>query len=99
MNLQSLGLSWHAGVGGGDLLTNSETEMKMIEKGIIKDFLTYFIQYCFICRPSDSTVSEDAGFKPSRTVATLAFYSDAPTTRLDLINNPHSARSHPQPQK
>jgi hypothetical protein len=31
----------------------------------------YFIQHCFICRPSDSTVSEDAGIEP-RTVATLA---------------------------
>ncbi len=30
----------------------------------------YFIQHCFICRPSDSTVSEDAGIEP-RTVATL----------------------------
>ncbi len=24
----------------------------------------YFIQDCFICRPSDSTVSEDAGLEP-----------------------------------
>jgi hypothetical protein len=31
----------------------------------------YFIQHCFICRPSDSTVSEDAGIEP-RTVATSA---------------------------
>jgi hypothetical protein len=31
----------------------------------------YDIQHCFICRPSDSTVSEDAGIEP-RTVATLA---------------------------
>ncbi len=31
----------------------------------------YFIQHCFICRPSDSIVSEDAGIDP-RTVATLA---------------------------
>jgi hypothetical protein len=29
----------------------------------------YVIQHCFICRPSDSTVSEDAGIEP-RTVAT-----------------------------
>jgi hypothetical protein len=28
----------------------------------------YDIQHCFICRPSDSTVSEDAGIEP-RTVA------------------------------
>ncbi len=31
----------------------------------------YVIQHGFICRPSDSTVSEDAGIEP-RTVATLA---------------------------
>jgi hypothetical protein len=28
----------------------------------------YYIQHCFICRPSDSTVSKDAGIEP-RTVA------------------------------
>ncbi len=36
------------------------------------DFFGFFflciIQHCFICRPSDSTVSEDAGIEP-RTVA------------------------------
>jgi hypothetical protein len=31
-------------------------------------FVIYFIQHCFICRPSDSTVSEDAGTEP-RTLA------------------------------
>ncbi len=31
----------------------------------------YYIQHCFICRPSDSTVSEDAEIEP-RTVATSA---------------------------
>ncbi len=31
----------------------------------------YVIQHCFICRPSDSTVLEDAGSEPG-TVATLA---------------------------
>jgi hypothetical protein len=35
------------------------------------DFFWYFIQHCFICRPSDSTVSEDAGNEP-RTVVTSA---------------------------
>jgi hypothetical protein len=45
----------------------------------------YFIQHCFICRPSDSTVSEDAGIDP-RTVATSALTDfDAQTTRLDFI--------------
>jgi hypothetical protein len=38
------------------------------------------IQHCFICRPSDSTVSEDAG-----TVA---------TTALAVRHSNHSARSH-----
>jgi hypothetical protein len=27
-------------------------------------FLKYFIQHCFICRPSDFTVSEDAAIEP-----------------------------------
>ncbi len=36
-------------------------------------FFTYDIQHCFICRPSDSTVSEDAGIEP-RTVATTAVF-------------------------
>jgi hypothetical protein len=31
----------------------------------------YFLQHCFICRPSDSIVSEDAGIEP-RKVATSA---------------------------
>ncbi len=45
----------------------------------------YFIQHCFICRPSDSTVSEDAGIEP-RTVATAA---------LAVRRSSHSATSHP----
>jgi hypothetical protein len=48
----------------------------------------------FICRPSDYTVSEDAGIEPG-TVATTALAvarSNALTTRLALI---HWARSHP----
>jgi hypothetical protein len=32
--------------------------------------LKVFLDFFFICRPSDSTVSEDAGIEP-RTVATL----------------------------
>ncbi len=53
--------------------------MKMNERGIMVgwgevivedrgDFLDFFfmyvVQHCFICRPSDSTVSEDAGIEP-----------------------------------
>jgi hypothetical protein len=56
-------------------------------------FFMYDIRHCFICRPSDSTVSEGAGIE-SRTVATTRHgMSDALTTRLDLIHN--SAISHP----
>ncbi len=54
--------------------------------GIFLRYAKYFIQHCFICRTSDSTMSEDAGIKPW-TVATAA-----------LVNGRsyHSARSHPQ---
>jgi hypothetical protein len=47
-------------------------------------FCQCFIQHCFIYRPSDSTVSEDAGIEP-RTVATSA---------LAIRRSNHSARSH-----
>jgi hypothetical protein len=43
------------------------------------------IQNCFICRPSDSTVSEDAGIEPRTFATTLALTPHAVTTRLDLI--------------
>jgi hypothetical protein len=46
------------------------------------------IQHCLVCRPSDSTVSEDAGIEP-RTVATMA------TMALAVRRSNHSARSHP----
>ncbi len=49
-------------------------------------FFMFVIQHCFICRPSDSNVSEDAGIR-LRTVMTLAL-----TARLSN----HSARSQPQ---
>jgi hypothetical protein len=45
----------------------------------------YVIQHCFICRPSDSAESEDAGIEP-RTVATLA---------LTANWSNHSATSYP----
>ncbi len=49
-------------------------------------YVLYDIQHCFICRPSDSTVSEDAEVEP-RTVATIRHWlSDALTTGLDLIH-------------
>jgi hypothetical protein len=43
----------------------------VIQGGILFYFLMFFIQHSFICRPSDSTVSEDAGFG-TRTVATVS---------------------------
>ncbi len=46
----------------------------------------YFIQHCFICRPSDYTVPEDDGIE-IRTVATLALAVRCSlTTGLDLIH-------------
>ncbi len=52
----------------------------------------YCIQHCFICRPSDFTVSEDAGIE-SGTAATSAL-----AVRLSnhlARSHPHLARSHP----
>ncbi len=49
-------------------------------------FFLYFIHNCFICRPSDSTVPEDARIEP-RTVATWV---------LDVRRCNHSTRSHPE---
>ncbi len=59
--------------------------MHFIETTVLYIFFMYDIQHCFICRHSDSTVSEDAGIEP-RTVATTALASDALTTRIDLIH-------------
>jgi hypothetical protein len=42
----------------------------MIFTAILDFYVLYYIPHCFICRPSDSTVSEDAAL---RTVATFAF--------------------------
>ncbi len=44
------------------------------------------IQHCLICRPLDSTVSEDAGIEP-KAVA---------TTALAVRRSNHSARYHPE---
>jgi hypothetical protein len=45
-----------------------------LKQGEFLLFFIYVIQYCFICRLSDSTVSEDAGIEP-RTVATFGIDS------------------------
>jgi hypothetical protein len=63
-------------------------------RNLIKTFRGFFgfflfmydIQHSVICRPSDSTVSEDAGIEP-RTVA---------TTALAVRRSNNSARSHPR---
>ncbi len=48
--------------------------------------LKYIIQHCCICRPTDSTVSEDAGIKPNPGLFGLWHWqSDALTTWLDVI--------------
>ncbi len=46
----------------------------------------YYIHHCFICRPSDTTVSVDAGIEP-RTFATSA---------LAVRRSSHLATSHPR---
>jgi hypothetical protein len=61
--------------------------------------LMCFIQHCFICRPSDSTVSEDAGIEPRTGCDLLHWQSGVLTIRLDLIYTrldliQISARSH-----
>jgi acetyltransferase-like isoleucine patch superfamily enzyme len=49
----------------------------------------YDNQHCFICRPSDFTVSEDAAIEP-RTAA---------TTALAVRRSNHSARPHPHEKR
>ncbi len=64
------------------------SEVPHFTRGYFLVFFMYIIQHCFICRPSESTVSEDAGIEPwtvaNLTLAVRRFY--------------HSARSHPQVQ-
>jgi hypothetical protein len=49
----------------------------------------YDIQHCFICRPNDSTVSEDAGIEPrtdaSKVRSAYLLAVRRSTTRLDLM--------------
>ncbi len=61
--------------GGGGGILCIHLAMEFIPDILACDYMffifTYFIQHCFICRPSDSTVSVDATIEP-RTFATLA---------------------------
>ncbi len=54
-------------------------------RGIFFMISKYFIQHCFICRPSDFTLPEDAGIEP-RTISTSA---------LAFRRSNLSAKSHP----
>ncbi len=59
---------------------------RKFKKGGLFLFFLYFIQLCFICRPSDSTVSEDAGIEPQGQLRLWRWLSDVLTTGLDLIH-------------
>ncbi len=72
-----------------DFFTPQTISVRTIFKNLIKWgfwIFLYFIQHCFICRPSDSTVSNAGKWDRIRTVATLA---------LAVSRSNHSARSHP----
>jgi hypothetical protein len=47
-----------------------ECTLEHLLQPLYSEFSMYIIQHCFICRPSDSAVSEDAGIE-YMTVATL----------------------------
>ncbi len=68
--------------------TNTYDEIKLHPSRLITGGfffkVPYFIQLCFICRPSDSNVSEDAGIEPKR-LQLSHWQSDALTIRLDAI--------------
>jgi hypothetical protein len=52
-------------------------------KGGFFGFFKYFIQHCFIFRPSESNVKEDAGLNPGL-LQLWHWQSEALTTQLDL---------------
>ncbi len=54
----------------------------------------FFIQHCFICLPSDSTVSEDAGIEPGA-VATSALALTNSARYHPLVRSHPQTRSHP----
>jgi hypothetical protein len=77
----------------GEALNNFAlfSRLKVLKGGIFLDFFGFFlfmyvVPHCFICRPSGSTVSEDAWIE-QRVVATLL---------LIARRSNHLARSHPQ---
>jgi hypothetical protein len=69
------------------LSENAIANSLKIKKEVCLDFFSlFFIQLCFICRPSDYTVSEDAGIE-SGLLLLRHWQSDGLTTRLYVINN------------
>jgi hypothetical protein len=62
----------------------AHTSTKM-ETCTIFGFVMYVIQHCFICRPSDFTMSEDARIEPKTVVA----------LELAVRRSNYLARSHP----
>jgi hypothetical protein len=73
-----------------------------IPKFIKADFILFFkvlFQHCFICLPSECTVSEDAEIEP-RSVATLIWHSqsNAQASNHSARSHLQSARSHPIPK-
>ncbi len=73
-------------------------DFKMLNGGFfwVFPFFMYDIQHCFICRPSDSTMSGDAGIEPG-TVATTALA--VRRSNHSAKSHPHSAKSHPPSAK
>ncbi len=58
----------------------------LFNRGIFGFFMYVLIQHCFICRPSDSTVSADAGTEPIGQLRLRHWLSEALATRLHLIH-------------
>jgi hypothetical protein len=58
-----------------------------VKRIFLKYPVPFFIQHCFTCHPSDSTVSEDAGIE--KTLGYCDFGIDSQTLYK------HSPRSHP----
>jgi hypothetical protein len=51
------------------VIAHLQFQLLVIKQGNLFFFLSiYCIQHCFICRPLDSTVSEDAGIEPRTSV-------------------------------
>ncbi len=78
-----------SGIHGVNICRTRREKVGVIVKGGSFWFFSFYgdIQHCFICRTSDSTVSEDAEIAP-RTVASIRHWlSDALTAGLDLIRN------------